>query len=157
VNAATEFLQRGESYIQQLRDELAFNNVNASGRLSASIKLEVRDTGFTIFEDNPNPYFYYPDQGRKPTDKRLTKGFTREDAIQWAKDKGIPQWDGVTEEQRGFLIWRKVHRRGFYTEGANDPPKGKLMTNKVFNAEAREFDRAMLQRLFRDMIITAIR
>ena len=164
--SVAELNQRGQSYVNELRGYLVSENVNASGKLSASLTFQVNPNLERIeLVIIGNRYFGAIDQGRQPTRNRTGNGFTKDMARQWIIDKGIQPWSVKTAkgeramslDSQAFLVWRKVHERGFYTTGKTDEPKGKEISKKVFTFESQEKDLAVLNKIAREFITQQLR
>ena len=121
----------GEDIKEMYKQQLATDGINASGKLSNSVKslVKVNDNVYEIdlqLED----YFRYVEDGRKRTENG-GNGELRRNILDWIKVKPIlpTPFNGKlpTESQLAYLISRKIHTLGY--EGKR-PLHKTLETNK---------------------------
>lgn len=110
-----------EDAVESIRDEMQSLGINASGESASKIKVTVMETTAAIRGTiTAPPGVIYTDSGRGPSRSRGNGGsFTKDDAKEWARDKGLPVWmrengKAMSRDEQAFLIMRKVHQKGFY-------------------------------------------
>lgn len=128
TDSVTEAL---ELFRDEMKQQLASNGINASGKLDDSVTdIVITSDGFISGSVQALSYWYYTNYGRGPTQRSGTgKGVVREKVRQWIDDKGIVPRDAangrkVTKDELAFLIARKIHRQGY---------EGKLYIEEVIN------------------------
>lgn len=116
ISAISESL---ELFKTGMRNQLASEGVNASGKLNDSLEDIIVDSdGFVSGSVEALSYWYYQNYGRGPTKASSGSGQVRKSIRQWIDDKGISPKKAangreVTKDELAFLIARKIHREGF--------------------------------------------
>ena len=107
----------GEEIKESYKNKLESEGINASGKLSNSVKAQVTVNG-NIYEIvlSLEDYWKYIEKGR-PKTQNSGNGELRRAILEWIRVKPVlPQpYNGKlpTEEQLAFLISRKIHREGY--------------------------------------------
>ena len=107
----------GEEIKEAYKDRLETEGINASGKLSNSVKAQVSVNG-SVYEIvlQLEDYWKYIEKGR-PSTQNNGNGELRRAILEWIRVKPIiPQpYNGKlpTEEQLAYLISRKIHRYGY--------------------------------------------
>lgn len=123
MNLEQELTRVADEFIAEVQQAMANLNINASGESSRSLRSEVTQTDAAIrMVVYGSLGIFFTDKGRKPTRNRTGNGFSRDDAKKWARDKGIGTWyketargrKAMTADEQAYLIYRKVHQKGFY-------------------------------------------
>lgn len=120
-----ELLQReGDAIIRDLQSAMVSTGANASGKSSASLMNEVKESGLSrsTMTITGNKSWEWMEQGRGVT-KKNQNGILQPLIEQWIKDKGIAIPSDYTLESFAFVITRSIHRRGtklFYTKTRRD-------------------------------------
>lgn len=111
------FKEAGKGIVTDLQQSLKRRRVNASGRLSRSIREEVKGDRLTI---SAAGYVFATEDGRKPT-KKAGDGVLKKKIEGWLEDKGIPIWEGYTRKSQAYVIARKIHKDGtrLFRRGGN--------------------------------------
>lgn len=115
-----------DDIISQTQAAMSAKNINASGKSSESLRREIkvddRAIRGTVYA---GAGVVFTDKGRGPSKQRGGPGggFSKDDAKQWARDKGLPVWlresgKAMSRDEQAFLIMRKVHHKGFYGENS---------------------------------------
>lgn len=140
----TKLEELASEFIFEVQQAMARLNINASGKSSESLRCEINSTDAAIrLVVYGSPGIFFTDKGRGPTRNRTGDGFSVSDAEQWAKDKRLPTWyketkrgrKPMTSREQAFLIYRKVHQKGFYGN----------------NSEGKEYLEAIRQNLIADI------
>ena len=106
-----------EEIKEAYKGRLDTEGINASGKLSNSVKADLRING-TVYEAvlQLEDYWKYIEKGR-PKTQNNGNGELRRAILEWIRVKPvIPQpYNGKlpTEEQLAYLISRKIHRYGY--------------------------------------------
>lgn len=147
----TETLIRyGDMLVNTYRNKLSTEGINASGKLSNSVKFELKlgDTTLEVglwLED----YYKWIEQGR-PRTTHSGNGELRRAILNWIKVKPVvPRpYNGKlpAEEQLAYLISRKIHREGY--RGRNVLHKS---VEEVNNAMLLDIKYAIVEDLREDM------
>jgi hypothetical protein len=112
-----------QQFIAEVQQAMESLNINASGESSRSLRYEITSTDAAVkMVVYGNPGIFFTDKGRGPTRGTGNGSFTREDAKKWARDKGVGTWykeskkgrKAMNADEQAYLIWRKVHQKGFY-------------------------------------------
>lgn len=107
----------GEIIAEEYKNKLYFDGIEASGKLSNSVKMVFtnKNTEYLVclsLED----YWKQVEYGRAPT-KNSGNGELRRNILEWIRIKPIlpTPFDGKlpTEEQLAYLISRKIHMYGY--------------------------------------------
>lgn len=107
----------GEEIKEAYKERLETEGINASGKLSNSVKAQVSVNG-SVYEIvlQLEDYWKYIEKGR-PSTQNNGNGELRRAILEWIRVKPIiPQpYNGKlpTEEQLAYLISRKIHRYGY--------------------------------------------
>lgn len=107
----------GEIIAEEYKNTLFFEGIEASGKLSNSVKSIFKVDGNVYEVDfQLEEYWKAVEYGRKPTSNN-GDGQLRRSILDWIKVKPIlpTPYDGKlpTEEQLAYLISRKIHRVGY--------------------------------------------
>jgi hypothetical protein len=107
----------GEIIAEEYKNRLQNEGINASGKLSDSVKSLFKINGNTYEVDlQLEEYWKQVENGRRPT-KKKGDGELRRAILQWIRVKPVipTPYDGKlpTEEQLAYLISRKIHRFGY--------------------------------------------
>lgn len=109
----------GERIAAEYKDTLQREGINASHKLSDSVKCLPVDVNGNIYEVSLQLEEYWKaiEDGRAPT-KNSGNGELRRAILEWIRVKPViprPMENGKlpTEEQLAFLISRKIHREGY--------------------------------------------
>ena len=144
MNLEQELIRVADEFIAEVKQAMANLNINASGESSRSLRSEVTQTDAAIrMVVYGSPGIFFTDKGRGPTRNRTGNGFSRDDAKKWARDKGIGTWykdtakgrKAMTPDEQAYLIYRKVHQKGFYGN----------------NSEGKEYLEAIRQKTLADI------
>lgn len=107
----------GEILAEEYKNKLESDGINASGKLSNSVKSQFKIDG-TVYEIDfqLEQYWRAVEDGRKPT-QNDGNGELRRNILEWIRVKPIlpTPYDGKlpTEEQLAYLISRKIHQFGY--------------------------------------------
>lgn len=129
----TDFGKQSQDLI---REALANNRINASGRLSESVSYKVKDGGFVfVLTVTANDYIFSALQtGRGPT-KNPGPGELRIKIAEWVREKpGLRIPKGLTEKQFINATANKIHKFGtrlWVTTGSQGRTSGEL--EKIFS------------------------
>jgi len=125
--------QEGDQVVASLRNSLASNNVNASGRLSNSIQAEVNKAGDRLTV-SAFAYIFTTEDGRAPT-KNPGPGVLRPRIREWLDQKGVPEWPGMTRDAQAFVIARKIHKDGtrLFRRGGNSGVLSSVLTEELIS------------------------
>lgn len=117
------FERFGEAKVKDIQDALERNKINASGRLSRSVRSEVSEpsNGKIRLQISALAYIATVDIGRQPTQNRGSGEFTVQMIQDWIVAKRIKTPAGLTLKSFAFIIWRKINREGTvqYRKGNN--------------------------------------
>lgn len=107
----------GEIIAEEYKNKLSSEGINASGKLSNSVKSLFSINGTTYEVDlQLESYWKQIEEGRGPT-KSNGDGQLRRSILEWIRVKPIlpTPYDGKlpTEEQLAYLISRKIHMLGY--------------------------------------------
>lgn len=108
----------GERIAAEYKDTLQREGINASRKLSDSVKCLPVDVNGNIYEVSLQLEEYWKaiEEGRKPTENS-GNGELRRAILKWITVKPVIKrpYDGKlpTDEQLAFLISRKIHREGY--------------------------------------------
>jgi hypothetical protein len=135
-----------ELFRDEMIKQLAEQNINASGKLSASTEDVIVDSeGFVSGTVRANQYWFYRNFGRGATVNGGT-GKLRPKIEQWIKDKGIvaKERNGKTptDSELAFLITRKIHRDGY---------EGKAFVSDTTDVVQPEIDKLIADAAFKDL------
>lgn len=132
-----------ELFRDEMVNQLATQNINASGKLSASAEDIVLDSqGFVSGSVRANSYWFYRNFGRGPTQNTSGKGELKKKIRQWIDDKGIVPNGKITKDELAFLVTRKIHREGY---------EGKAFVSDTTNVVQPEIDRLIAEAAFIDL------
>lgn len=132
-----------EIYRDEMVNQLATQNINASGKLSASAEDVIVDSeGFVSGSVRANSYWFYRNFGRGPTQNTSGKGELKKKIRQWIDDKGIVPDGKITKDELAFLVTRKIHREGY---------EGKAFVSDTTNVVQPEIDRLIAEAAFIDL------
>lgn len=132
-----------ELFRDEMVNQLATQNINASGKLSASAEDIVLDSqGFVSGSVRANSYWFYRNFGRGPTQNTSGKGELKKKIREWIDVKGITPKDKITKDELAFLITRKIHREGY---------EGKAFVSDTTNVVQPEIDRLIAEAAFIDL------
>lgn len=132
-----------ELYRDEMVKQLAEQNINASGKLSASAEDVVVDSeGFVSGSVRANSYWFYRNFGRGPTQNTSGKGELKKKIRQWIDDKGIVPKDKISRDELAFLITRKIHKDGY---------EGKAFVSDTTSVVQPEIDRLISEAAFLDL------
>lgn len=107
----------GEILAEEYKNTLYFEGIEASGKLSNSVKSIFKVDG-TVYEVDfqLEEYWKAVEYGRKPT-QNDGNGELRRNILEWIRVKPVlpTPYDGKlpTEEQLAYLISRKIHQFGY--------------------------------------------
>jgi hypothetical protein len=135
-----------ELFRDEMVNQLATKNINASGKLSASAEDVIIDSeGFVSGTVRANSYWFYRNFGRGPT-QNTGSGQLRPKIEQWIKDKGIvaKERNGKTptDSELAFLITRKIHRDGY---------EAKAFVSDTTDIVQPEIDKLIADAAFKDL------
>lgn len=136
----------GEILAEEYKNTLYFEGIEASGKLSDSVKSQFKIDG-TVYEVDfqLEEYWKAVEYGRKPTENG-GNGELRRNILQWIRVKPIlpTPYDGKlpTEEQLAYLISRKIHQFGY---------EGKQPLKKTLDANMSEMFRDIEKALAEDL------
>jgi hypothetical protein len=85
-----------------IKDVLDDRDINASGRLKASIRVGGQGDGYVLFAED---YLQTALEGVPPNSKPISE--LQSDILKWLGDKGLNQNDGLA-----YLIARKINNEG---------------------------------------------
>lgn len=132
-----------EIYRDEMVNQLATQNINASGKLSASAEDVIVDSeGFVSGSVRANSYWFYRNFGRGPTQNTSGKGELKKKIRQWIDDKGIVPDGKITKDELAFLVTRKIHREGY---------EGKAFVSDTTSVVQPEIDRLIAEAAFLDL------
>lgn len=132
-----------ELFRDEMVNQLATQNINASGKLSASAEDIVLDSqGFVSGSVRANSYWFYRNFGRGPTQNTSGKGELKKKIRQWIDDKGIVPNGKITKDELAFLVTRKIHKEGY---------EGKAFVSDTTNVVQPEIDRLIAEAAFIDL------
>ena len=123
--------EEGDAVVMSLRNSLAANKVNASGRLSNSIRADVNKAGDRLTV-SALAYIFTAEDGRAPT-KNPGPGVLRPRIREWLDQKGVPAWPGMTRDAQAFVIARKIHKEGtrLFRRGGNSGVLTDVLTDEL--------------------------
>lgn len=103
----------GQRKVQDIRNALRLNKINATGRLSASVQSKVTDTKDLIrLTVTALAYIATVDIGRQPTKNRGSGEFTVEKIKEWIVAKRLPIPAKYTLQSFAFVVWRRINESG---------------------------------------------
>jgi len=110
----------GNSVVQQIKQNLASTNTDATGKTSRSLRFEVKQQGSTTtLKIFGRPFIATVETGRKATPgKKPSRQFV-DNIKEWTKARGIPV--GAS-----YAIARSINEKG-------TPPTGKKIISNVIN------------------------
>lgn len=113
MSVASElFEQFGAKKVQDIRNALRANDINATGRLSASVQSSVTETDASIrVQVSALAYIGTVDVGRAPT-KNRTGEFKVSDIETWITAKRIPIPAGLTLQKFARAIYFRINKYG---------------------------------------------
>lgn len=131
-----------ELFRDEMIKQLAQQNINASGKLSASAEDIIIDSeGFVSGSVRANQYWFYRNFGRGATVNTGT-GQLRPKIRQWIDDKGINPKGNISKDELAFLITRKIHREGY---------EGKAFVSDTTDVVQPEIDKLIARAAFEDL------
>ena len=133
---------RMELFRDEMVNQLATKNINASGKLSASAEDVIIDSeGFVSGTVRANSYWFYRNFGRGPT-QNTGSGQLRPKIRQWIDDKGINPKGNISKDELAYLITRKIHRDGY---------EGKAFVSDTTDIVQPEIDKLIADAAFKDL------
>jgi len=131
-----------ELFRDEMVNQLATKNINASGKLSASAEDVIIDSeGFVSGTVRANSYWFYRNFGRGPT-QNTGSGQLRPKIRQWIDDKGINPKGNISKDELAYLITRKIHREGY---------EGKAFVSDTTDIVQPEIDKLIADAAFKDL------
>ncbi len=131
-----------ELFRDEMIKQLAEQNINASGKLSASAEDVIIDSeGFVSGSVRANQYWFYRNFGRGATVNNGS-GQLRPKIRQWIDDKGITPKGNISKDELAFLITRKIHREGY---------EGKAFVSDTTDVVQPEIDKLIARAAFEDL------
>lgn len=110
----------GNSVVQQIKENLASTNTNATGKTSSSLRFDVSQQGAkTTLKIFGRPYIATVETGRKATPGVKPSRQFVENIKEWTKARGIPV--GAS-----YAIARSINEKG-------TPPTGKKIISNVID------------------------
>lgn len=107
------FEKFGQRKVQDIRTALRENNINATGRLSASVQSTVTDNrNFIRLTVTALAYIATVDIGRQPTKNRGGGEFTVDKIKEWLVAKRVAIPVKYTLDSYAYVVWRKINREG---------------------------------------------
>jgi len=131
-----------ELFRDEMIKQLAEQNINASGKLSASAEDVIVDSeGFVSGTVRANQYWFYRNFGRGAT-VNSGNGQLRPKIRQWIDDKGITPKGNISKDELAYLITRKIHREGY---------EGKAFVSDTTDVVQPEIDKLIADAAFKDL------
>lgn len=109
-NLIEVIVQECEKCVEEIRSNMASNNINASGRTSASLMVERYDGGVRIVARGQHAPLFTVEKGRSAG--KIPYGF--HDIIrQWASDKGISFASDGELNRFAYFVSKNIKERGY--------------------------------------------
>lgn len=135
-NAIVEVLtQFGEEEVQRIKKALKDKDAIASGKLYNSIDFVIKENNLEItLEIVAEDYLKWVDEGRRPGKFPPIRKIQK-----WISDKRIQPKGGISQKSLGFLIGRKIAKKG-------------IKPKKILNLKQTDLEKR-LEEAVRDVII----
>lgn len=142
--------QQGESVIGRLRESFASNNVNASGKLSATLEADVEESSQLVrLVVDAEGYVFTSEDGRGPT-RNSGDGSLVTRIRQWMDDKGGFSGTDQQKNSIAYAITTNIHKKGtrLFRRGGNSGVLSDVINDSLLSELENEIADGVEQTVF---------